>query len=101
MDWKAVPEDLQLTAFGPNRSNPQAARLHEVEGAKVARKILEGLDDPPEKVEEICRIIRGHVSRKRALSRGDRIVKDADKLFRYSQKGMAINVNRFQIRRGD
>ena len=80
--WKAVPEDLQLTAFGPNRSNPQAARLHEVEGAKTARKILEGLHYPPERVNEICRIIRGHDSRKKSISRSDRIVKDADKLFR-------------------
>jgi HD superfamily phosphodiesterase len=99
--WKAVPEDLQLTAFGPNRSNPQAARLHEVEGAKIARKILEGLHYPPEKVEEICRIIQGHDSRKRSLSRSDRIVKDADKLFRYSRKGMAIDLNRFHIHQGD
>jgi HD superfamily phosphodiesterase len=99
--WKAVPESLQLTAFGPNRSNPQAARLHEVEGAKMARKILEGLHYPPEKVEEIYRIIRGHDSRKKAISRSDRIVKDADRLFRYSRKGMAIDVNRFRTRRGD
>jgi HD superfamily phosphodiesterase len=99
--WKAVPEDLQLTAFGPNRSNPQAARLHEVEGAKMARKILEGLHYPPEKAEEICQIIRGHDSRKTSVSRNDRIVKDADKLFRYSRKGMAIDVNRFRTRRRD
>lgn len=99
--WKAVPEPLQLTAFGPNRSNPQAARLHEVEGAKMARKILEGLHYRPERVNEICRIIRGHDSRKKSISRNDQIVKDADKLFRYSRKGMAIDVNRFRIRRGD
>jgi HD superfamily phosphodiesterase len=99
--WKAVPEHLQLTAFGPNRSNPEAARLHEVEGAKTARKILEELHYPPEKVDEICRIILGHDSRKRAISRSDRIVKDADKLFRYSRKGMAIDVNRFRTHRGD
>jgi HD superfamily phosphodiesterase len=99
--WKAVPEPLQLTAFGPNRSNRRAARLHEVEGAKMARKILEGLHYPPKKVEEICRIIRGHDSRKRSVSRSDRIVKDADKLFRYSRKGMAIDVSRFRTRRRD
>jgi HD superfamily phosphodiesterase len=99
--WKVVPEPLQLTAFGPNRSNPQAARLHEVEGAKMARKILEGLHYPPQKVQEICRIIRGHDSRKTSVSRSDRIVKDADKLFRYSRKGMAIDVNRFCARRRD
>ena len=99
--WKAVPEHLQLTAFGPNRSNPQVLRLHEVEGAKTARKILEGLHYPPERVNEICRIVRGHDSRKKSISRSDRIVKDADKLFRYSRKGMAIDVNRFRTRRGD
>jgi HD superfamily phosphodiesterase len=99
--WKAVPEALQLTAFGPNQSNPQAARFHEVEGAKMARKILEGLRYVPEKVNEICRIIRGHDSRKRSISRSDRIVKDADKLFRYSRKGMAIDVIRFHMDRED
>ena len=99
--WKAVPEDLQLTAFGPNQSNSRAARLHEVEGAKMARKILEELHYPPEKIEGIFRIIRGHDSRKKSISRSDRIVKDADKLFRYSRKGMAIDVNRFRTRRGD
>jgi len=99
--WKAVPERLQLKAFGPNRSNPQAARLHEVEGAKMARKILEVLHYPPKKVKEICRIIQGHDSRKRSISRSDRFVKDADKLFRYSRKGVAIDLNRFHIHRGD
>ena len=99
--WKTVPEHLQLTAFGPDQSNPQAARLHEVEGAKLARKILEGLHYPPEKVNKICRIIQGHDSRKRSLSRSDRIVKDADKLFRYSRKGLVIDLNRFHAHRGD
>ena len=98
--WKAVPEDLQLTAFGPNRSNPQAARLHEVERKKMARKVLEGLHYPAKKVKEICRIIQGHDSRKRSISRNDRVVKDADKLFRHSRKGLAIDLNRFQVPRG-
>lgn len=99
--WKAVPRTLQLAAFGPNLSNPQAARLHEVEGAKTAGKILEELGYPAEKTDEICRIIRGHDSRKRSISRSDRVVKDADKLFRYSRKGVAIDLNRFHIPRGD
>ena len=95
--WKTVPENLHLTAFGPNPSNPKLARVHEVEGAKIAGAILEGLNYPPEKVKEICQIIRGHDSRKRPISRNDRIVKDADKLTRYSQKGMAIDLERFHI----
>ena len=97
--WKVVPAHLQLTAFGPNPSNPRLVRVHEIEGAKIARKILEGLHYSSEKVDEICRIIRGHDSRKRPVSRNDRIVKDADKLWRYSRKGMAIDLHRFRIPR--
>ncbi|MGO8989676.1 MAG: HD domain-containing protein [bacterium] len=95
--WKTVPEPLQLTAFGPNASNPGLVRVHELEGAKIARNILEQLHYSPKRVKEICDIVRGHDSRKRPLSRNDRFVKDSDKLFRYSRKGMSIDSDRFQI----
>ena len=97
--WKTIPEHLHLTAFGPNPSNPKLTKVHELEGAKIARSILEGLRYSPEKVKEICRIIQGHDSRKRPISRNDRIVKDSDKLTRYSRKGMAIDLDRFRISR--
>ena len=97
--WNAVPKNLHLTAFGPNPSNPELTRVHEVEGAKIAKHILEAVHYPPKKVEEICRIIRGHDSRKRPISFNDRIVKDADKLWRYSRKGVAIETDRFNISR--
>jgi HD superfamily phosphodiesterase len=97
--WKRIPETLQLTAFGPNRSNPELERVHEVEGARIAKGILETLHYPSGKVKEICQIIRGHDTRKRSLSQNDRIVKDADKLFRYSRRGVAIDTDRFNISR--
>ena len=99
--WKMVPEPLQLTAFGPNPSNPKLTRLHEREGARIARSILEKLHYPSRKIEEICQIINGHDSRKRPLSCSDRVVKDADKLWRYSRKGVAVDLNRFHIPRRD
>jgi HD superfamily phosphodiesterase len=99
--WKTIPEHLQLTAFGPDPSNPQLTKAHEVNGAKIAKAILEEFRYPPEKITQISRIIRGHDTRKRALSRSDRIVKDADKLFRYSQKGTAIDLERFGVARKD
>jgi len=97
--WKALPEPLQLTAFGPNPSNPKLVRVHELEGAKIARSILEGVHYSPKKVKEICRIVQGHDSRRRPISQNDRMVKDADKLFRYSRKGLAIDLDRFRIPR--
>jgi HD superfamily phosphodiesterase len=97
--WNAIPEHLHLTAFGPNPSNPKLAKVHEVQGAKIAKAILEKLNYPPANVKEICQIIQGHDSRKRPLSWNDRIVKDADKLTRYSRKGMTIDLDRFHIPR--
>ena len=97
--WKVIPEHLHLSAFGPNPSNPKLTKVHESEGAKIAGIILEKLHYPPKKVNEICQIIRGHDSRRRPLSRNDRIVKDSDKLWRYSRRGMAIDLGRFQIPR--
>jgi HD superfamily phosphodiesterase len=97
--WNAIPEHLHLTAFGPNPSNPKLTRGHEVEGSKIAGVILDKLHYPPKKMKEICQIIQGHDSRKRPLSWNDRIVKDADKLWRYSRRGMAIDLDRFQIPR--
>ncbi len=97
--WKMIPPNLQLTAFGPNPSNPQLVRVHEVEGAKIAEAILKEFHYPSKKIEEISRIIRGHDSRKRPISQNDRIVKDSDKLWRYSRKGMAVDLHRFHIPR--
>jgi HD superfamily phosphodiesterase len=97
--WKTIPENLQLTAFGPNPSNQKLTRVHEVKGVRIAWAILEELHYPPQKVEEICQIIRGHDSRKGAISRSDQIVKDADKLWRYSRKGVEIETGRFRISR--
>ncbi|MBM4341242.1 MAG: HD domain-containing protein [Deltaproteobacteria bacterium] len=96
--WKTIPEELHLTAFGPNPSNPKLAKVHEIEGAKMAEAILSKHQYPPKKVKEICQIIRGHDTRKRAISADDRIVKDADKLWRYSRKGMAIDLERFNVK---
>ncbi len=97
--WSAIFEHLHLTAFGTNLSNPQWARVHERKGAKIARTILETIHYPSNKIEQICRIIRGHDSRKRPISSSDRIVKDADKLWRYSSKGVAVDTDRFKISR--
>jgi HD superfamily phosphodiesterase len=97
--WKAVPEHLHLTAFGPNPSNPKLVKVHEIEGAKIAKAILEKLHYLPADIKEIYQIIQGHDSRKRSISWNDRLVKDADKLTRYSRKGMTIDLNRFRIPR--
>ena len=88
--WKRVPEEFHLKAFGPKADAPEWQRVHEEEGAVIAREILLQVAYDKEKIRKILGIIDGHDSRKAALSLNDRIVKDADKLWRYSKEGFYI-----------
>lgn len=94
--WKKVPEELHLKAFGPKATMPKVRRVHEVEGVKIAREILEKINYDQEKIKEILKIIEGHDSREEPISLNDKLVKDADKLWRYSKEGFQINRKRYE-----
>lgn len=83
--WKEVPENIQSKAFGPKTSMPEWNRVHEIEGAKIAGDILRKVNYQEDKILEIQEIIKGHDSRKESISLNDSVVKDADKLWRYSE----------------
>jgi len=95
--WIKVPEELQLTAFGPKAKNKELNRVHEVEGVKLAREILEKVNYDPQKEEEILAIIDGHDSRREAISPSDKIVKDADKLCRFTHQGTSLDCERYEM----
>ncbi|MDD3473776.1 MAG: HD domain-containing protein [Syntrophaceae bacterium] len=95
--WKMVPEELQLKAFGPKDYDRTLNRVHEVEGSRLAREILQQLKWDTAVIDEIAEIILGHDSRKAALSINDALVKDADKLWRYSPEALVIDCERFHI----
>jgi len=95
--WKSVPENLQLKACGPGSRDREINRIHEVEGAKKAREILEHVGYHPALTDEIVEIISGHDSRREALSLNDAIVKDSDKLWRFSDAGLELDPKRFKV----
>ena len=97
--WKMVPENEQAGAFGPDVKNHEMQRFHEMESVKIAGKILNELNYPEDKVHEILNIIDGHDTRSEALSLNDKIVKDADKLWRLTTTGVNIDHARFGIER--
>lgn len=97
LGWKMVPEDLQLKAFGPGENDLEINRIHEVEGAKKAREVLELVNYDQELIEEIVTIILSHDSRREALSLNDAIVKDSDKLWRFSKEALEVDPKRFGI----
>ena len=86
--WSTVPADKILLAFGPRAQHPELRRQHEVEGARLAREILIAVGHPAAQIEAVIQIIDGHDTRSDALSLEDGLVKDADKLWRYTPFGL-------------
>lgn len=93
--WKTIPEDQHLKAFGPRMTDPDLRRVHEVQGARLAGEILTAAGYDPARRAEILTIIDGHDSRETALSLNDMVVKDADKLWRFSVAAVEIDHRRF------
>ncbi|MGO9567398.1 MAG: HD domain-containing protein [Desulfomonilaceae bacterium] len=95
--WKIVPEELQLKAFGPGRNDLEINRIHEVGGAKIARELLQQAGYDPALVDQIVEIILEHDSRHEAISHNDALVKDSDKLWRFSRDAIRVDPPRFGV----
>jgi hypothetical protein len=99
--WKMVPEEKQLNAFGAKAKDKKTKRIHEKEGVKIAEEILARLNYDEDKKRVILSIIDGHDTRLEALCLNDQLVKDADKLWRFTPAGVDIDHTRFGMGRDD
>ena len=99
--WKSIPPELHTQAFGPGKRDMNLNRVHELAGAEKAREILEDVGYAAGLIEEIVEIIRGHDSRIEPLSLNDAIVKDADKLWRFSAEALTVNPVLLAVDPGD
>ena len=97
--WSRVPMRDIMRALAPGAREPEVIRSHEVEGAAIARDILVDLDYPKDDIDEIAEIIDGHDTRSHALSTNDAIVKDADKLWRITPRGIDTVMDWFGLTR--
>ena len=90
--YARVPEEdhHRGLAGAPTGWEPEITRRHEVEGARLAGEILAQVGYDPERARRIQEIVDGHDSRTEALSLEDAVVKDADKLWRYTPSGVRI-----------
>ena len=89
--WAVV--EHRTEQVGPDMLKSDMRRAHELEGARIAREITGS--------EEIATIIDGHDTRLHALSRNDELVKDADKLWRYTVAGVGIGCDFFGLTPGE
>lgn len=87
--WKRIPADKILQAFGPDNKYPELTRLHEVEGVSIAEEALAKLGFDAARIAAITALIDGHDTTKNARSFDDALLKDADKLWRYTPHGVA------------
>lgn len=95
--WSSLEPDQIKAAFGVRARCQEAKRLnriHEVEGARTAKRILASLDYDPSFVEKIASIIARHDSGREIESLEEGLVKDADKLWRFSRVGFKEEIER-------
>ena len=95
--WSQLtPEQIKI-AFGVRAGGAEAERLnriHELEGAVIARWILQSLNYNPQWIEQIAFLIERHDSAEQPDSPEEKIVKDADKLWRFSPVGYWKEIER-------
>ncbi|PIB27567.1 HD domain-containing protein [Maribacter sp. 4G9] len=82
--WKSVPQDKLMESFGYKKKYPELLIQHEKEGAKLAQRELAKLGYDQAVIDQIADIIDGHDSTLEAKNINDAIVKDADKLWRFT-----------------
>jgi HD superfamily phosphodiesterase len=77
--------------MGPNMMEAEIRYAHEKEGARLAREILAELDYDDDLIDEVAAIIDGHDTRLEPLSLNDKLMKDCDRLWRYTVVGVALS----------
>jgi hypothetical protein len=70
---------------------------HQEEGVRLAKEILEKIKYPADKIKQILEIISQHDTRKGFLSPEDGIMRDADKLWRFSKVGLDADIRRREM----
>lgn len=90
--WSTINED-EIISQGFRSENflqSDVRYLHEAEGVRLGTAILQETGWDREIIEAVCEIIDGHDTRTNPHHLNDRIVRDADKLWRFDVTGIAI-----------
>jgi len=90
--WAVLDQEKIISeGMGPNMMEAEIRYAHEREGARLAREILGELGYDDALVDEVAAIIAGHDTRTEALSLNDQLMKDCDRLWRFSVVGVALS----------
>jgi len=98
--WSKLSRDERFIIFkdGVTPEDEKAVRFkHQDEGVKIAHAILEELRYDPQLSLEILEIISEHDTRDYFISLNEGLVRDADKLWRFSEIGFRADIERFEF----
>ena len=97
--WSQLSRSKRLLIFDRNAKEEEilSVRLqHQSEGVELARDILSEVGYPADMTEEILEIISEHDTREGFISRNEGLVRDADKLWRFSRGGFEADARRYK-----
>jgi hypothetical protein len=97
--WYSIdgPDLIEKAFGGENFMQSDARYFHEAEACRISREILPTLGWGHEVIEQVCEIIDGHDTRAQPRHLNDRIVRDADKLWRFSITGIGVACDWFKL----
>ena len=96
--WYSIDmSDIIEKGFGPDMMQSEVRFLHEREGVRMSREVLELTNWPEPIIAAVGEIIDGHDTRPHARSLNDRLVRDADKLWRFTVTGVAVACDWFKM----
>lgn len=89
--WSRCDESKIFTeGFQGDWRKSDIRKLHELEGCNIAREVLPGLGYDEETIKRVTDIIDGHDTRMESYSIEDSLVRDADRLWRFTPAGIAL-----------
>lgn len=98
--WSQIPRDtlMRLFDYQPGSEEEKELRLrHQRDGMKLAKNILKQAQYNVIEVRDIIEIISQHDTRDGLLNQNDAIVRDADKLWMFSQDGFRADLERRKL----
>ena len=98
--WSIDINDIIERGFGPNMMQSDVRFLHESEGVRLGRELLEKLGWPAATIQAVCEIIDGHDTRPHPKSLNDRLMRDSDKLWRFTVTGISVACDWFKMNPG-
>lgn len=90
--WYSIDMDLIISEGfrGDNFLQSDVRYLHETEGVRLGTEVLRKTGWGEDVIASVCEIIDGHDTRPNPHHLNDRVVRDADKLWRYSVTGVSV-----------